>query len=97
MRRAYEIPEIQEQEYRERFLEKGRVKITNRHRDNLFALVVALIFTGLLALSLLISSTNPESVKNNNQAEEENYFVPVQVKNDFNPDGQKSTGEVVYA
>ncbi|GEM_PF-3758161 len=75
MRRAYEIPEIQESEYREEFVMKSKIRMNNKKRDNLFALVVAIIFFGLLALSFLISSKSEERLSQYNKNDSDKINV----------------------
>lgn len=65
MRNTYEIPEILEQEYREEFVLKSKIRMNNKYRDKVFAMVVAIIFLGLLALSLLLNVNSNKKLSDN--------------------------------
>ena len=93
--KRYNHTNIKEQEYREEFLLKSRLNMTNKKRDNVFALVVTIIFAGLLALSLLASSGNSKNINTKNQNEVENFFVPIQVKSTVDIDGKTESVKII--
>ena len=93
--KRYNHTNIKEQEYREEFLLKSRLNMTNKKRDNVFALVVTIIFAGLLALSLLVSSGNSKNINTKNQNEVEDFFVPIQVKSTVDIDGKTESVKII--